>query len=424
MAPTSITPSHRPFYALACQIIGASANFGPFETRKGATKNFIVKFSPHSLMNVSLSLLVAGAALGSSFFSLPASSGPSVFSLRLSSFARFSKPVVFSRVSLDLHSVTFKHGLSNAVFVDGTRRQSGFVTPARFFRCKFVDLSGGTGGAIEAVAPLTILFCWFENCKAENGGAVFCDSDFTSNYSRYHRIHADMDCSLFKFQQRGMYTHICANSFSRCRASRAAFVKFGSDFVMMDCNMTKAQARSLAGIEVGRDAAIVRHCNFVEFKTSSRPCAMSLWQCTGFQVTANFFNLTAGSRSPQASVVCWCDGSEQIGTFSKCVVVGVSFHAGTLIYANAGASIEIRDCCFPVEQARVFNAEPFFVVHGNRYNESCPTVRVVPQQLDWRNPVIRGKFVLELHWLFVGVGLAGAAFLLSYFLFTIELPTL
>ena len=375
-------------------------------------------------MNVSLSLLVAGAALGSPFFSLPASSGPSSFNLRFSSFARFSKPVVFSRVSLDLHSVTFSHGLSNAVFVDGTRRQRGFVTRARFFRCKFFGLSGGTGGAIEATVPVTILFCSFEKCKAKNGGAVYCGSDFTSNYSRYNNIRASALYSLFKFEENGLYTHICSNSFSRCSAWKAAFVKFGSEFVMMDCNLTKAQANSLPGIETGGNTATVSHCNFVELKATSKPCAMSLWQCKEFDVTANFFNLTVGGTDPETSVVCWCDGNKQVGTFSKCTVADVSFQAGALIYALCGGAIEIRDCCFPVDQSLVFNDKPIFSVRGNRYNVTCPTIDIVPQQLDLGESRIRGRFVLELHWLFVRVGLAGAAVLIIYFLFAIDLSTL
>lgn len=365
-------------------------------------------------------MLVADTLLQASLFAVPSYSLSSRFELKYSHFSKFARPIVYSKLDLEMQYVVFKRSLSSAVFIDKVQIRVSTNTDSRFFYCNFIDCHGKDGGAIEAHASVTIKNCLFQQCHAEYGGAVLCTSNFISNSSIYEEVSASDRFSVFMFEEDAFHTKMYTNSFSKCKSGNSAFVKFGSEFVIKHSNFTSLEAHSLAGFEVGRTAALIQFCNFAGMRARVRSCALSLWQCGNFLVTANFIGLRVGGKDPQTSVVCWCDGSAQTGTFSMCTVSDVSFRAGALIYGLTGERIEVVDCCFSTEESKVVNTEPFFSLRDNKYESECSVVNVVPQIRHTVAGSYHIRYTGKLELVFVLFSVFSGAFLVSSFLTVIR----
>jgi hypothetical protein len=207
---------------------------------------------------------------------------------------------------------------------------------------------------------------------------VSCRSPFIANYSHFDRIKSRTVCGLFEFPDSGDPVTFAASTVCRIVTRQfSMFTKHGGSITILSVNFTNAFAgQRLPGPELGGNAPDVRLCLLQDFTSDTSIGGITLWQCSGFRVTAAFRNLSVRHGGDPA-IICWLDGSLQTGVFTGCSVVETPALRGHLFVCQESRKIVFRDCCFAVSKERCCNAVGAFTFESAVFDAAvCRTIDI------------------------------------------------
>jgi hypothetical protein len=277
--------------------------------------------------------------------------------------------------------------------------------------CVFTDLRNPSlfGGAIHSDSSLRILYCSFTRVSASSGGAISCDGDLATEFSAYVNISVTGKYGLFRLVEGSQTVSIDSDlAHTVATAGHACFRKFGGILRIGTTNFTGFSAdKYLPGFESGSNEASVSFSLFEAFRARSRIGGISFWQCSHFNVTAHFVNLSIGQGRSDDAIVAWLDGSLQQGAFWSCCVISSVAPVGRLIYGQESQRVEIWNCRFCMPRKQAVSAKTGIVIHDNcvfdvQTFEPVPVMRVGRVDFGRKGPQLAWSMASVFVWTALG----------------------
>jgi hypothetical protein len=311
---------------------------------------------------------------------------------------------------------SFSPRLSSHLHFSATQRIENRTDPLLLLFCIFSALTSPneSGGAIRSRSSVTTLSCVFQNCSAVSGGAVDCQGNFVSNFSKFERIEGTGLNGLFELTDGSDSLGLYGNTVSRVFVGHSVmFTKHGGDAEIVGTNFTEAVSGTRhPGFELGGNKPIVVGSLLQNFAAETSLAGIVLWQCSGFLVTAVFRNFSIRKGGGDGALVCWLDGSLQTGEFVECTAVSMA-KRGKLFACGASKAVIFRMCCFEVPRERCCNESPALKFEDCKFAvANCP-VRTVPTMKQIAGHLMRGGHSEAP--VFTILGFAGAAVVLGHF---------
>ena len=266
------------------------------------------------------------------------------------------RTISFSKSSFS-HTLTQSIYISNKSFREKVFQGQTFRTKAKkleFDFCKFVDNRAQTasGGALYTTVPTFITSCQFNNCAANEGGAIFASNELYIKHTTFTIIQALERNGCIQYE--GNYnTNINYTSFHDCLAKQfAAFSKYlGKYNVVKMTNISSMFATIVtAGFEIGLCTGKVIFTTVSNNTAGTKNTGIAIYNSHQFIIeSCLFLHLNPKSTHKQGSAI-WCDGNELILTVMKSTFYKCHGVKGKVICVQNSTTVTVYRCCFDVSR--------------------------------------------------------------------------